>query len=89
MHYSTLLGLLGMLSTNVGKHPVSFSTRFSLDKNMFDWRDKFNLLALLSCSSPIIILMLQCICSVSLFKGIYCNVVLSWGGVVEEELDGL
>ena len=89
MHYSTLLGLLGMLSTNVGKHPVSFSTGFSLDKKMFDWKDKFNLSALLSCSSPIIILMWQCICSVSPFKGIYCSVVLSWGGVVEEELDGL
>ena len=56
---------------------------------MFDWKDKFNLSALLSCFSPIIILMWQCICSVSLFKGIYCSVVLSWGGVVEEELDGL
>ena len=89
MHYSTLLGLLGMLSTNVGKHPVSFSTRFSLNKNMFDWKDKFNLSALLSCSSPIIILMWQCIYSMSLFKGIYCSVILSWAGVVEEELDGL
>ena len=89
MHYSTLLGLLRMLSTNVGKHPVSFSTRFSLDKKLFDWKDKFNLSALLSCFSPIIILMWQCICSVSLFKGIYCSVVLSWGVVIEEELDGL